>query len=140
MRNWLTTVLAGSVAIVLATAALPAESTQIERVDKSLKYAKLVMEPFATDYGYFAAAAAMTGDIVAAKAAAAEVTRLTPDWSVEKYLSDSGGYPENLAILFIEGARKAGVAACVPASKLSSNPNLVRLKACDADRAHQAAG
>jgi hypothetical protein len=58
--------------------------------DKSLKYAKLVTEPFAADYGYFAAA--MTDDIVSAKAAAAEVARLHPDWSVEQYLSDSGGY------------------------------------------------
>ena len=36
MRNWLTTVLAGSVAIVLATAALAAEPTQVERVQAAL--------------------------------------------------------------------------------------------------------
>ncbi len=108
--------------------------------DKSLKYAKLVTEPFAADYGYLAAAAAMTGDIAGAKAAAAEVARLDPDWSVEKYLSDSGGYPEPLAILFVDGARKAGVAACVPAGRLPSTPNLTRLKTCDGDRARQTAG
>jgi len=60
--------------------------------DKSLKYAKLVTEPFAADYDISPRPAAMTGDIVSAKAAAAEVARLNPDWSVEQYLSDSGGY------------------------------------------------
>jgi tetratricopeptide (TPR) repeat protein len=107
--------------------------------DKSLKYAKLVTEPFAADYGYLAAAAAMTGDIAGARKAAAELVRLDPDWSVEKYLSDSGGYPEDVAILFVEGARKAGVAACVPADKLPATPNLIRLKACDEHRTRQTA-
>jgi len=107
--------------------------------DKSLKYARLVTDPFATDHAYFAAASAMTGNMSAAKASAAEVVRLDPEWTVEKYLSDGGGYPEDVAILFVEGARKARVAACVPASKLSSVPNLVRLKTCDEERARQAA-
>ena len=108
--------------------------------DKSLKYAKLVTDPFAADYAFHAAASAMTGDLPAAKIAAAEVVRLDPDWTVEKYLSDGGGYPEDVALLFVDGARKAGVAACVPAEKLPSMPNLVPLKTCDEERAQQAAG
>jgi hypothetical protein len=75
-----------------------------------------------------------------AKVAAAQVVRLDPNWSVEKYLSDVGGYPDDAATLFVEGARKAGVAACVPADKLSSIPNLIHIKACDEERTHQAAG
>ena len=108
--------------------------------DKSVKYSKLVTDPFATDYAYLAAASAMAGDMAGAKVAAAQVVRLDPNWSVEKYLSDVGGYPDDAAMLFIEGARKAGVAACVPADKLSSIPNLIHIKACDAARTHQAAG
>jgi TolB-like protein/Tfp pilus assembly protein PilF len=108
--------------------------------DKSLKYAKLVTDPFASDHAYFAAASGMTGNTDAAKAAAAQVARLDPDWTVEKYLSDGGGYPEGLAMLFIEGARKAGVAACVPREKLSSMPNLVRLKTCNEQRTRQPTG
>jgi tetratricopeptide (TPR) repeat protein len=108
--------------------------------DKSVKYAKLVTDPFATDYAYLAAASAMKNDLAAAKIAAAEVVRLDPNWSVEKYMSDGGGYPDDAAMLFIEGARKAGVAACVPADKLSSMPNLIHIKACDEERTHQAAG
>jgi hypothetical protein len=91
-------------------------------------------------YAYLAAASAMTDDMTGAKAAAAEVVRLDPNWSVEKYMSDGGGYPDDAAMLFIKGARKAGVAACVPADKLSSMPNLIHIKACDEERTHQAAG
>ena len=68
--------------------------------DKSVRYSKLVTDPFATDYAYLAAASAMTGGIPAAKVAAAEVARLDPNWSVENYLSDGGGYPDNIAILY----------------------------------------
>ena len=87
-----------------------------------------------------AAASAMAGDATGAKVAAAQVVRLDPNWSVEKYLSDGGGYPNDAAMLFIEAARKAGVTACVPADRLSSIPNLIHIKACDAARTHQAAG
>jgi len=104
--------------------------------DKSVKYAKQVTTPFPTDYAYLAAASAMTDDMVGAKAAAEEVVRLDPNWSVEKYMSDGGGYPDDAAMLFIDGARKAGVAACVPADKLSSMPNFIHIKACDEERTH----
>jgi TolB-like protein/Tfp pilus assembly protein PilF len=107
--------------------------------DKSVKYAKRITTPFAVDYAYLAAASAMTDDMAGAKAAATQVVRLDPHWSVEKYLSDSGGYPDDAAMLFIEAARKAGVAACVPADKLSSMPSLTHIKACDEERTHQAA-
>ncbi len=108
--------------------------------DKSVKYSKLVTDPFATDYAFLAAASAMIGDMAGAKAAAAEVVRLDPNWSVEKYLSDGGGYLDDAAMLFVEGARKAGVRACAQADEVSSTPKFIHLKACDEERARQAAG
>jgi TolB-like protein/lipoprotein NlpI len=108
--------------------------------DKSVKYSKLITDPFATDYAYLAAASAMAGDMAGAKVAAAQVVRLDPNWSVEKCLSDVGGYPDDAATLFVDAARKAGVPACVPADKLSSIPNLIAIKACVEERTHQAAG
>lgn len=108
--------------------------------DKSLKYAKLVTDPFATDYAYSAAANAMIGDVEGAKAAAANVARLDPNWSFEEYASDGGGYPDEVAMIFVEAAKKAGVAACVSAQRALSLPNLIHIKACDEERAHQAAG
>ncbi|HEX5930925.1 MAG TPA: hypothetical protein VFY74_04105, partial [Methyloceanibacter sp.] len=83
---------------------------------------------------------AMTGDMAGAKRGAAEVIRLDPNWSVEKYLSDSGGYPDHVAMLFIDAARKAGVKACVPEAELSSTPKLIHIKTCDAERAGEVAG
>jgi TolB-like protein/Tfp pilus assembly protein PilF len=106
---------------------------------KSVKYTKLVTDPFPTDYAFLAAASAMTGDMESARVAAANVDRLDPNWSVEKYMSDGGGFPDGPVMLFVEGARKAGVATCVPADKLSSLQNLIHIKACDEERTHQAA-
>ena len=108
--------------------------------EKSVKFAKLVTDPFATDWAYFAAASAMMGDVAGAKAAAAEVVRLDPDWSVERYFSANGGYPDDAAMLFVEGARKAGVRACAPADEVSSTPGFVHIKACDEERTRQATG
>jgi len=108
--------------------------------DKSVKYTKLVTDPFATDYAFLAAASAMTGDMNFAKVAAANVARLDPDWSVEKYMSDGGGFPNDAAMLFVEGASKAGVAACVPADKVMAMPDLIHIKSCDEERARQAGG
>src|SRR4029078_8168382 len=82
----------------------------------------------------------MRGERAGAKVAAAQVVRLDPNWSVEKYLSEGGGYPDGAATLFVEAARKGGDTACVPADKVSSLPNLIHIKACVEERTHQAPG
>ena len=73
-----------------------------------------------------------TGD---AAAAAANVIKPDPTWIAERYLSEAGGYAEKEAELFVNGARKAGLPACVPADKLKEMPNLIRVKSCDQQRA-----
>ena len=72
-----------------------------------------------------------TGD---AAAAAANVDKLDPTWNAERYLSEAGGYAEREAELFISGARKAGLPACVSTDKLKEMPNLIRIKSCDQHR------
>ena len=106
--------------------------------EKSVKYSKLVTEPFAADYAYLAAASAMMDHAATAQAAATELARLDPNFSVERLFSDGGGFPEKTAALFVEAAGKAGITACVPADKVSSFPNLVRLRKCDEERTRQA--
>jgi tetratricopeptide (TPR) repeat protein len=106
--------------------------------DKSVKYSKLVTDPFAADYAYLAAASAMMNDVATAQAAATNLARLDPNFSVEKLLSDGGGFPENTADFFVEAAGKAGITACVPADMVSSLPSLVHVKKCDEVRSHQA--
>jgi hypothetical protein len=68
-----------------------------------------------------------------AETAAANVTKLDPTWIAE--LSEAGGYAEKAAELFVNGARKAGLPACIAADKLKDMPYLIRVKSCDQQRA-----
>jgi tetratricopeptide (TPR) repeat protein len=103
--------------------------------DKSVKYRLLVKEPLALDYAFLAVAYAYLGRTGDAEAAAANVKKLDPNWTAERYLSDTGGFAEKEAELFVNGARKAGLPDCVPADKLKEMPNLIRVKSCDQQRA-----
>ena len=49
--------------------------------------------------------------------------------------SEAGGHVEKEAELFVNGARKAGLPDCVPASKLTEMPNLLCVKSCELQRA-----
>jgi TolB-like protein/Flp pilus assembly protein TadD len=106
-----------------------------EQYDKSVKYGLLVKEPFALDYAFLAIAYANLGRTADAEAAAANVKKLDPTWIAELYLSNTGGYAEKEAEFFVNGVRKAGLPACVPADKLKDMPNLSRVKSCDQQRA-----
>jgi TolB-like protein len=106
-----------------------------EQYDKAVKYRLLVKEPFALDYAFLAMAYAYLGHTDDAEAAGANVVKLDPTWTAERYLSEAGGYAEKEAELFINGARKAGVPDCIPADKLTEMPNLIRVKSCEQQRA-----
>ncbi len=105
-----------------------------EQYDKSIKYLLLVKEPVAVDYAFLAMAYAYQGRTGEAAAAAANVNKLDPTWIAERYLF---GAAEKQAELFVDGARKAGLPACVPADKLKDMDatNLSRVKSCDEERA-----
>ena len=105
-----------------------------EQYDRSVKYGLLVKQPLALDYAFLAMAYAYLGRTGNAEAAAANVKKLDPTWIAERYLIDGGGYAEKEAELFIDGARKAGLPACVLADKLKDMPNLSRVKSCDQHR------
>ena len=104
-----------------------------EQYDKSVKYRLLVKEPHALDYAYLAMANAHLGRTGDAETAAANTIKLDPTWIAER--SEAGGFAEKEAELFVDGARKAGLPACVPADKLKDMPNLWRVKSCDQQRA-----
>jgi hypothetical protein len=106
-----------------------------EQYDRSAKYRLLVKEPLGLDYAFLALANAYLDHTADAAAAAANVMKLDPAWTAERYLSESGGYAEKEAALFVEGARKARLSGCVPADKLKDMPNLIRVKSCDQQRA-----
>ena len=102
-----------------------------EQYDKSVKHRLLVKEPLALDYAYLAMGYTYLGRMGDAAAAAANVIKLDPTWFAERYLSETGGYAEKEAELFVNGARKAGVPDCVPADKLTEMPNLIEVTSCD---------
>jgi tetratricopeptide (TPR) repeat protein len=103
--------------------------------DRSVKYRLLVKEPLALDYAFLAMGYAYLGRTGEAENAAANVKKLDPTWIAERYLSDSGGFAEKEAELFVYGAQKAGLPDCVAADKLKDMPNLIRVKSCDQQRA-----
>ena len=105
-----------------------------EQYDRSVKYGLLVKEPFALDYAFLAIAYAYLGRTGDAETAAANVKKLDPTWIAERYLIETGGYAEKEAELFVNGVRKVGLPACVPADKLKDMPNLSRVKSCDQQR------
>src|SRR6476619_1395027 len=106
-----------------------------KQYEKSMKYRLLVKEPHALDYAFLAMAYTYLGRTGDAEAAAANAMKLDPTWIAERYLSDEGGFAEKEAELFVDGARKAGLPACVPADKLKDMPNLWRVNSCDQQRA-----
>jgi TolB-like protein len=106
-----------------------------ERYDKSLRYRLQVKEPLALDYVFVAMANAYLGNTGEAAAATANVMRLDPSWNAERYLSEAGGSAAREAELFVDGARKAGLSACVPAEQVKDMRSLIRIKSCDQQRA-----
>ena len=106
-----------------------------EQYDRSVKYSLLVKQPLALDYAFLAMAYAYLGRMGDAEPAAANVKKLDPTWIAERHLIEGGGYAEKNAELFVDGARKAGLAACVPADKLKDMPRSVGVKSCDQQRA-----
>jgi hypothetical protein len=105
-----------------------------EQHDTSVKYRLLVKESHALDYAFLAMANAYLGRMGEAEAAAANAMKLDPTWIAERYLSEAGGYAEKEAELFVNGALKAGLPACIPADKLTDMPNLIRVKSYDQQR------
>ena len=62
-----------------------------EQYDKAVKYRLLVKQPLALDYAFLAMADAYLGRTTAmTEAAAANVKKLDPTWTAERYLSRGG--------------------------------------------------
>jgi TolB-like protein len=100
----------------------------------SVKYRLLVKQPLALDHVFLASAYAYLGRQADAENAAVIARKLDPAWTAEGYLSEAGSVEENAAELFVNGARKAGLAACVSDGRPKDTPALTRVKSCDASR------
>ncbi|MGQ0671682.1 MAG: tetratricopeptide repeat protein [Hyphomicrobium sp.] len=105
-----------------------------EQYERSAKHRLLVKQPLALDYAYLAMAYAKLGRMGDAEAAAASAKSMNPSWTAERYLSEAGGFSEREGELLVDGARMAGLTACVPADEVGDVPNLIRVKSCDEQR------
>jgi tetratricopeptide (TPR) repeat protein len=109
--------------------------------DKAFNAAKSVEQQGLGDYVYLALIDAKLGRDTDAKAAAAKVLRLEPDWTAERWISDQGGFArEQESNLVLESAGMAGLPVCATEPTVDKQPNLIRLKACDQQRAKKATG
>jgi TolB-like protein len=109
-----------------------------EQFARSIQHRLLVKSPAAIDHAFLAIAYAYSGRTAEAQGAAAKVRLTDPAWTAEQYLSESGGFPEKEAGLFVNGARRSGLEPCVSADRILEMPDLVRVKSCDAERANKA--
>lgn len=111
-----------------------------EHFDKSLKYVKLVIGPSINEKSFLAMLYGYLNQPDEAKKAAGEVLEQDPGWTAEKFLTKWWIKGEHETELVAEGARKAGLRACATAAELKDNPNMIRLKSCDEERAKAASG
>jgi TolB-like protein/Flp pilus assembly protein TadD len=109
-----------------------------KQYEKAVKYRLLVKEPVAIDHAFLAIGWAHMGRMAEATASAQKVKALDPAWVAERYLSETGGYPDREADIFVEGARKAGIGDCVAADRIGQMPELRRVASCDRLRAGSA--
>jgi tetratricopeptide (TPR) repeat protein len=71
-----------------------------------------------------------------AAAAASELLRRYPDFSLERTLSDFGGTKDERTLAhYLDGARKAGLRDCASAEELQNYPKMAHLAVCDGKRA-----
>jgi TolB-like protein/Flp pilus assembly protein TadD len=71
-----------------------------------------------------------------AAAAVAELSRLYPDFSMERALSDYGAIKDPATLThYMEGSRKAGLNECATAAELQKYPKMTHIALCDARRA-----
>jgi TolB-like protein/class 3 adenylate cyclase len=103
--------------------------------EKALVAARRVESAVANDLAWEAIVLAQLGRSEAASEAAAKVLENDPGWSAERRMSDFGAFErETERMLFVEGARKAGLPVCATAAQLQQWPNMQRLAVCSEQR------
>jgi predicted Zn-dependent protease len=67
--------------------------------------------------------------------AKAELLRRYPEFSMERALSDFGGFRDQATLaLYLDGVRKAGLPECASQAELQKYPKMTHLALCDARR------
>ena len=68
--------------------------------------------------------------------AASDLLRINPEYSAERFLSDTGKFSRDVELnLFLASHRKAGLPVCATEAQLATYPDMKRLEQCEAVRA-----
>jgi hypothetical protein len=71
-----------------------------------------------------------------AAAAAANLLQRNPDYSAERFLSDTGQLGRDIELnRFLDSHRKVGLPLCATEAQLAKNPDMLRLEQCEQQRA-----
>jgi hypothetical protein len=71
-----------------------------------------------------------------AATAAADLLQRNPDYSAERFLTDTGQLGRDVELnLFLDGHRKAGLPVCATEAQLANYPDMKRLEQCKQQRA-----
>jgi hypothetical protein len=66
----------------------------------------------------------------------AKLIEANPDYSGEKYLSETGTFAREIDMkLFLDSHQKAGLALCATVEQLAKYPDMKRLEQCEVQRA-----
>lgn len=87
-------------------------------------------------YFYLPQIHAQLGGPAEAATAKAELLQRFPDYSLERWLSEMGGYARETELdRVLDGHRKAGLPICATEKQLAKYPDMKRLPECEAKRA-----
>jgi TolB-like protein/class 3 adenylate cyclase/Tfp pilus assembly protein PilF len=94
------------------------------------------LNPTLYDYVYRPLTYAHLGREVEAATAGSELLQRNPEYSAERFLSDTGGFARDVELnRFLDGHRQAGLPICATEEQLAKSPDMKRLEPCEAQRA-----
>jgi TolB-like protein/class 3 adenylate cyclase len=106
------------------------------RFGDAVAAAQRIESSTANDYAWEAIALAKLGRSRAARETADKALEIDPDWSAERRISDFGEFARDTErMLFVDGAREAGLPICATPAQLRQWPDLRRLTICNQERA-----
>jgi TolB-like protein/class 3 adenylate cyclase/Flp pilus assembly protein TadD len=104
--------------------------------DRALAATQGRLDPDIYDYVYRPLIYAQLRRPADARTAASDLAQRDPDYSAERFLSDTGSFARDTELsLFVDSNRKAGLPVCAAQGTLGKYPDMKRLEACEQQRA-----
>ena len=106
------------------------------QLDRAVAVTQSRLVPDMWDHVYRPLVYAELGRKADAATAAADLLQRNPDYSAERFLTDTGQLGRDVELnLFLDGHRKAGLPVCATEAQLANYPDMKRLEQCKQQRA-----